>query len=408
MKLSKQSIAAVRKNAGEKSDYIEWDDELKGFGLRLRDGKYTWVFQYKINGANFRMRLGTFPPLSADDARKLAHDHKSDVYKAQDGERLHPGAKREQQRQEAVKAKPKHNTLASIIPTYLDARRGDLKASSHEIHQLHLNDHWSALHDQPINNVTRADVAGVLTTITNARGPVAANRARATLSKFYVWAIGEGICDHNPVVGTNTRAENNPRERSLSDEEAARVWIEAPDNNYGHILKLILLTGCRRDEIGSLRWSEIDTEARTITLPRERTKNGQEHVVPLSDAALAIIADIKRGDREPVFAKRQNGFSDYSHSKAKFDEVVKLKDDWTLHDLRRTVRTGMGKLGVQPHIAEAVLNHLPPRLIRTYDRNTYAAEKKAALDQWASHLKVAIAQASGANVTTIKSVKPRQ
>jgi len=81
---------------------------------------------------------------------------------------------------------------------------------------------------------------------------------------------------------------------------------------------------------------------------------------------------------------------------------VNLKEPWTLHDLRRTVRTGLGKLGVQPHIAEAVLNHLPPKLIRTYDRNTYAAEKREALDKWAAHLKVAIAQATGANVTAIR------
>jgi integrase len=163
------------------------------------------------------------------------------------------------------------------------------------------------------------------------------------------------------------------------------------------------LTGCRRDEIGGLKWSEIDTEARTITLPRERTKNGKEHIVPLTDAALAIITNIERGDRDYVFGRTlTRGFSGWSRCKAQLNKIAKLKEPWTLHDLRRTVRTGLGKLGVQPHIAEAVLNHLPPRLIRTYDRNTYMAEKKAALDLWASHLKVAIAQASGANVTAIK------
>jgi integrase len=134
----------------------------------------------------------------------------------------------------------------------------------------------------------------VLTVITKKNGPIAANRARATLSKFYRWAIGEGLCDNNPVTGTNKRDENDPRERSLSDAEAAAVWLAAPDNDYGRILKLILLTGCRRTELGDLKWSEIDTEARTITLPRERTKNGQEHVVPLTDAALAIVNSITR------------------------------------------------------------------------------------------------------------------
>ena len=80
-----------------------------------------------------------------------------------------------------------------------------------------------------------------------------------------------------------------------------------------------------------------------------------------------------------------------------------VEEPWTLHDLRRTVRTGLGRLGVQPHIAEAVLNHLPPKLIRTYDRNTYAAEKRDVLDKWAAHLRAIVAQATGANLTALRS-----
>jgi integrase len=211
------------------------------------------------------------------------------------------------------------------------------------------------------------------------------------------------LCDHNPVAGTNKQVEAGPRERSLSDREAAAVWLAAPDNDFGRIVRLILLTGCRRTELGDLKWSEIDTETRTITLPGERTKNGQEHVVPLSAPAIAIIEQIPRqAKRDFVFGAGRGGYQGWSKSKAEIDKAAKLKDDWTLHDLRRTVRTGLGKLGVQPHVAEAALNHLPPKLIRTYDRNTYAAEKKAALDLWATHLKVAIAQATGGNVTAIR------
>ena len=103
---------------------------------------------------------------------------------------------------------------------------------------------------------------------------------------------------------------------------------------------------------------------------------------------------------------RAGGFSGWSKSKDDFDKVVKLKEPWTVHDLRRTVRTGLGELGIQPHIAEAVLNHIPPKLIRTYDRNKYESEKRAALDQWATHLKSVVAQANGANVTALR--KPRQ
>jgi integrase len=190
------------------------------------------------------------------------------------------------------------------------------------------------------------------------------------------------------VVGTNKQEENAPRERSLSDAEAAAMWLAVPQGDYGHILKLLLLTGCRRDEIGGLRWSEIDLEARTITIPEIRTKNHNEHVIPLTASAIAVLNDIPhRAERDYVFGtNRDGGFSNWSRAKVGLDEKLKFTQEWTVRDIRRTVRTGLGKLGVVPHVAEAVLNHLPAKLIRTYDRHSYAEEKKAALQAWANHL----------------------
>ena len=120
--------------------------------------------------------------------------------------------------------------------------------------------------------------------------------------------------------------------------------------------KLLLLTGCRRDKIGGLRWNEVDFNARTITLPRERTKNGEAHVIPLSEMAMSILAGIARRDGyENVFGQTvAAGFSGWSSAKAEFDAQVKLAD-WVVHDLRRTVRTDIDKLGTLPHICEAVL-----------------------------------------------------
>jgi integrase len=179
------------------------------------------------------------------------------------------------------------------------------------------------------------------------------------------------------------------------------VWLGAPDSDYGRILRLILLTGCRREEIGGLKWSEIDLEARTITLPVDRTKNHQAHVVPLTDAAFDILSGCER-DGKFVFGRtKAKGFNGWSKAKEELDRIVKL-EPWTVHDLRRTVRTGLSRLKVLPHVAEAVVNHLPAMLIRTYDLHTYETEKRDALDQWAHHVKTIVAQASGANVTRMK------
>jgi integrase len=384
------------------SDYFDWDDKLPGFGLRDRDGNRSWVLQYKFEGKHRRIKLGG-PELSRDRARKLAKAEIGKLAEAKLGHGVDPATERDRKKAEA-KPQPRRDTLASLIPMYLEARAGDLRDNTMRAAELYLKRYFEPLHAFTLGTVTRADVAAALTKITKEAGPVSANRARATLSRFFRWAIGEGLCDANPVTGTNKRTENDPRERSLSDAEAAAVWLAAPDNDYGHLVRLILLTGCRRQELGSLKWSEIDLEAKTITLPKDRTKNGQEHVVPLSDSAATILGAIPpRGDRKYVFGRGQGGFRGWAKpKKEELDSAVKFKEPWTLHDLRRTVRTGLGKLGIQPHIAEAVLNHLPPKLIRTYDRNTYAAEKRAALEQWATHLKTIVAQATGANVTALR------
>ena len=191
----------------------------------------------------------------------------------------------------------------------------------------------------------------------------------------------------------------------MSDAETAAIWLGAPDNDYGRIIRLLMLTACRRDEIGGLRWSEIDLEARTITLPGTRTKNRQDHVIPLSDLlSRCFEGKLRRADRDHVFGLREGGFSGWSKSKGTLDRTLKVKA-WRLHDLRRTAATRMADLGAQPHVIEAVLNHISGHkagVAGTYNRATYEKEKRDALNLWATHLKVAVAQASGANVSALR------
>jgi integrase len=403
MKLTEANVAKIKRKAGTTGDLIEWDDALPGFGLRVRDGRATWIVQYKIDKQHRRLTLGTTEMLTADEARK--------GWTTKEGE-LRSGARKilvdahhgfDAATEKANRRKEASNTLDGLIRAYLDAQKAKQRPRTYLGTEYQLNGLWKPLHGLAVATVSRATVAAQVNAIAKTSGPVAANRARATLSALFAWAIGEGLCDSNPVVGTNKQTENPPRERTLSDAEAATVWLAAPENDYGRITQLILLTGCRRTELGDLQWSEIDEDAKTITLPAGRTKNKQQHVVPLCDAALAILKAIPRRDRLHVFGMGKGGYSGWSKAKTALQDAAKLKTPWTLHDLRRTVRTGLGMLGVAPHIAEATLNHLPAKLIRTYDRNNYAAEKKAALDLWASHLAVAVAQASGANVTRLTS-----
>ena len=400
MKLTQAAISKVKREAAGKNDHIEWDDALPGFGLRIRNGRATWIVQYKIGSRHRRITLGTTEMLTADQARNGwktdaggKHDGAAKIMtNARDG--FDAAVSRVSRRKQVA------NTLDTSIASYLKAKEAVLRPRTYLESKRHLIEHWKPLHGFSLGAINKERVSLQLDGIARGSGPVAANRARATLSAMFKWAIGKGLCDDNPVLGTNKRQESVPRERSLSDDEIVAVWAAAPENDYGRIVRLILLTGCRRAEIGALRWSEIDLEKSTITLPEERTKNNTEHQIPLSDVALATLRGLApREDRDFVFGLGRGGYSGWSKAKRELDKSAKLKSPWTLDDLRRTVRTGMGQLGVLPHVAEAVLNHLPPKLIRSYDRNSYAVEKKAALDAWTHHIESIVSPSKSTSVS---------
>jgi integrase len=407
MKLTERNIPRIKASAARKSDHFEWDDEMPGFGLRVRSGRGSWVMQYQVHGRSHRIKLGDQAVMSADSARSAAKEAAGKIAVSRRTGEAHPILEQRNIRDEMIRAeakRPGDAQFGSRIEEYLTARQGNgngLREASLIETRRYLTQHFKALHNIPLNQIRRLDVSNVLSEI---KSPAVYNRARSTLSTFYAWAIGRGWCDANPVVGTNKAEGESERKRVLTDNEIATVWLAADKaNGYGTILKLLLLTGCRRDEIGGLRWNEVDLNARTITIPGARTKNGEQHVVPLSDSAASMLAGIARRDGyEHVFGRTLSaGFSGWSSAKAEFDATVKL-DDWVVHDLRRTVRTGIDKLGILPHICEAVLNHLPAKLIRTYNQNTYENEKRKALDAWAHHLKTIVAQATGDNVTALK------
>jgi integrase len=213
-------------------------------------------------------------------------------------------------------------------------------------------------------------------------GPFARNRVRTSLSAFFAWLIREGLLDTNPVAGTGKANEGPSRDRVLSRDELAEVW-HAATGTFGDIIRLLILTGQRRNEIGFLRWSEVDWERKMIALPPERTKNKLRHELPLAPQALVILQERQRqGDH--VFRK----FNWY-RGKLALDAKLKGVAPWVLHDLRRSCATGMAELGVQPHIIEAVLNHVSGHkagVAGIYNRAKYADEMRSALQRWADHV----------------------
>ena len=389
MKLTNESVARLKLQEG-KSERLEFDKDLPGFGIRLRGGgKRTWVVQYRLGTKQRRLTLGSLAAIDAIEARRRAKSALANVHLGRDPQMQ----KVETRAQAAI-------TLGSIVEQYLPRAKRKLKPRSYAEVERHLNVHWKPLSEMALAKVSRADVATRLNAIASHNGLFAANRARAALSALFSWAIGEGIADANPVVGTNKATDEVSRDRVLSDEELRLIWQHAGEGDYGAIVRLLILTGQRREEVGGLLWRELTDDLWTIG--SDRTKNGSPHEVPLASESLAILSHIrKRDERELVFGSRDGPFSGWSKAKAALDgrlketlgKAAKL-NHWRLHDIRRTVATRLNDLGIAPpHIVEAILNHISGHkagVAGVYNRASYSKEKRAALVLWAEHVKTLI------------------
>ena len=181
----------------------------------------------------------------------------------------------------------------------------------------------------------------------------------------------------------------------LAPEELKAIWKQCRDDDFGRIVRLLLLTACRREEIGGLRWSEVDIESGKMLLPKERTKNGRPLALTLPDMARSILkAAPRRAGRDLVFGGGKAGFSAWSYCTLSFNYQVAAANGgralapWRIHDLRRTVRTGLSKIGIKPHVAELVLNHTGHKagIGGVYDHYDYEPEIADALAGWEAHL----------------------
>jgi integrase len=242
--------------------------------------------------------------------------------------------------------------------------------------------------------IKRADIAALLQDLSRANGRRSAGNARAVLQALFAWAVKEGLCESNPAANTNDPAQGiAARARTLDDHEIKAVWNACEDDEFGRIVRLLLLTGCRRLEIGELRWSEIDLATGLLTIPGARTKNHHALTLPLSAPALDLLRAQPRRHETYVFpgARGETVIATWGRSLKRLNANIASAEGkplahWTLHDLRRTMRTNLGKLNVAPHIAERCINHVKGGVEAIYDRHRYQAEIGQALALWAEHL----------------------
>ena len=407
MKLTSASIRKIEP-IPPKTDRIEFDDAVPGFGVRARaGGSKVYVVQYGIGEKTRRMSLGNVELQGVDKARAKAKDILAKVRLGQD-----PAGEKQQARETAA------DTFRAVAERFLAFQKAHggregrgLRPRSYTEAERHLMTHAKTLHGLLLAKIQQRDIASVISAV-RVKHAVTANRVRTSLASLFSWAIGEGLVNSNPVTGTK-RTEEKSRERVLDPAELRLIWNSLEDDHFGAIVKLLALTGQRAAEISGMRWSELKNDV--LVLPPDRTKNHREHLIPLSEPARAIIAAQPRrlgpdGElRDLIFGFGNGPFSGWGKSKDALEKRIAEKagqplPHWTPHDLRRSFATHASGLGIQPHIIEVILNHVSgfrAGVAGIYNRNPYDAEKRTALATWADHL-LAIVEDRESNVTPMR------
>jgi integrase len=374
------------------SEKIYFDDDVRGLGVRIRkNGSKHFVVQYSHHNTAKKISLGPVGGIDVSKAKATAKDIMARVRLGED-----PAGE---------KAKAKHRaeteSFGALLPAFLKRKALELKPRSLRETERYLMVTAASWHGRAMADIGLREIAARLLEVAEQSGPAACKRFRSNLSDFWRWALCEGFVESNVVSSTQVPVQNAPRERCPDESELVQIWkgAEQCGGQYGSIVQALMLTGMRRQEVGGLRWDEVDLDKGTITIPGERNKSGSVFVTAIS-APLKEIIEKQPRDSEFVFGD----FQGWTNGKRMLDKLVKI-EAWTLHDLRRSVSTSLHEtLHIQPHIIEAILNHRIAGVAGIYNRSQYIEEKRRALSRWADHLQAAVeGRQAASNVVALKA-----
>lgn len=384
IKFTKASVAEKAAASGAKEECY-WDSALPGFGIRCRDGSAHWTVMFRIGTKQRRISLGKTTKVDLDKARAMARQHFADV-----ANKVDPTAAR------AKATKAASLTFGSLIEDFIAHQTAKGRAPSYVKRVARtLNHQFKHFHQLAFADIDRSMVADTLKGIAKNNGPVTADRDRAHTMKYFTWAIGEGKCENNPVDHTNKSSDDDTAREGLSlrPVDLQKIWNACvPGDDFGDIIRLLMLTGQRRSEIGALEWAEFDVDEQTIHLRgrdrsgHSRTKNGNKHDIPLSRQALAILKSRPANGRKHVFGSRgESGFGGWSKGKLKLDKACGVTG-WHIHDLRHTLKTWMQANKVPRDVRDEVQNHSGDGMDALYGHHAYEDEKRGVLNQYGDHI----------------------
>lgn len=429
---------------GERPTFL-WDTKVAGFGLLVMpSGTRTYVYQYRLGGRSGKTRrytIGRHGTLTPDQARKRAKELAALVDRGIDPIDADRSKVAEQERERAAKAEAARLlgelAFSAYVESFLSkAVTAGTRERTAELYAQCLRGHAvPVLKAAPMPMIGKAELNRVLDNIP-ADQPAVRRNVFAVLRILFNWALERGDITASPMATMKAPAAATSRDRVLSDEELALALRGADKlgSPFGPFYRLLFLTGQRRDECAGADWAEFDREEAVWTLPADRTKNGVPHLVPLAPELVAMLdklagqdeADEPKWPRAGIVFSSNGGrtrISGYSRAKARLDTAIaKLAtedaaaagDDakpfkvapWRVHDARRTLATGLQRLGIRFEVTEAVLNHVSGAsrsgIASVYQRHNWSAEKRAALEAWAKHCARITAGADDSNVVQLR------
>jgi integrase len=424
-------------------------------------GKKSWAVRYRIDGydkngqpakVTRKFTLGNY--LAGDDVKLAGEELKRIRREAADIlDRVRRGEDPGAEKQIAKRAPADDVTrdlFRSVVERYLKeyaSKRRNFPEKARLLGMRRDGEAWAVIEGRAVSlwgqkraqDITRRDVREHLEALAES-APIGANRTFSELRKFFNWAAGKDIVTASPLAGLQPPSEENAsRNRVLirrseipgsTDDELRWLWQAAANYNrpeegegkggigrkhrgpFGPMVQMLILTGQRRTEVAAMEWREVDLEARTWTIPASRAKNGQAHLVPLSDAAVAVLESLPRikGHGYVFTTDGENPVSGFSRMKNRIVALMKESagkeiPDWTLHDIRRTVAAGMQRLGVRMEVTEKVLNHVSGSfggIAGVYQVHDFAEEKRTALEAWARFVTDLVEGADKTNVVPLR------
>jgi integrase len=398
-------IASLQNEQGR---IVDWSDTTTpGLVLRITPtGGKKWVVSYRSpverdlrgNGKQRRYGIGTYPQLDLKSARDKARAVLRQIGNGED-----PHTERRQNKAQRTALPRDPVTVADGIQLYIDEHikiknKPRLKANGGAVWEranLLQNHVVSGIGNMQIADVTRKDVLSLQRRIEAKAGSVTAERAVEGLRAAFNWLDDNELFEGIPSLRLKHKVSKMAasRDRILNDREIRTIWAGLDNGLFGSIVRILLLTGQRRSEVGDMLWSELDLEKQLWSLPGDRTKNGRPHLVPLSSLVVEIL---KKQPSLSPFVFTSTGttpFSGYSRSKERLDRRLKILH-WTLHDLRRTFVTRISEMGVAPQVVEAIVNHVTGQakvgVAGIYNRALYMDERRSALDAWSLELEAVV------------------